>query len=287
MKKLHFFFLIGLIFSACTTTKMVQDDPAQEEWMSMFNGNDLSEWQVKITGHELNDNFANTFSAENGIMKVSYDGYDSLRGQFGHIFYKDPYAYYRMRVSYRFTGEQLAGGAGWALRNSGIMFHTQDPKTILKGQDFPISLEYQFLGGTGEGERPTGSLCTPGTHVEMNGELITEHCITSSAKTYDGDQWVNVELLVLGDSLIQHIIENQVVISYTKPIIGRGSVSNYDSTTVTEGAALRTGYIALQSESHPVEFKNIEILNLEGCMDPKAKNYKTYYVKADNSKCQY
>jgi hypothetical protein len=287
MKFIHYSMLIGLLFTACTTTKMIQDDPSQEEWLSLFNGENLDDWQVKISHHELNDNFANTFRVANGVMQVNYDGYDSLREQFGHIFYKDPFSYYRLKLSYRFTGEQLAGGAGWALRNSGIMFHAQDPKTMLKDQDFPISLEYQFLGGTGTGERPTGNLCTPGTHVVINGELVTDHCITSKGKTYNGDQWVAVELLVLGDSLIRHIVEDSVVITYTNPVIGGGVVSNYDSLAFPEGVPLTSGYIALQSESHPVEFKNIVLLNLEGCMDPKARNYKSYYIKEDNSKCQY
>jgi hypothetical protein len=220
-------------------------------------------------------------------MQVGYEGYDSLRDQFGHIFYKIPYSYYRLRVSYRFTGEQLAGGAGWALRNSGIMFHAQAPETMGKDQDFPISLEYQFLGGDGENDRSTANLCTPGTNVVMNGELITNHCISSTANTYHGEQWVVAEVLVLGDSLIQHIVEDEVVISYSFPTLGGGNVSNFDDEAFPDGTPLTSGYIALQSESHPVEFKDIELLNLAGCMDPKAKNYKTYFVKENNGLCLY
>ena len=273
--------------SACTTTKMIQDDPSTEEWISLFNGKDLNDWQVKIAGHVLNDNFANTFRVKDGVMQVGYEGYDSLRDQFGHIFYKTPYSYYKLRVSYRFTGEQLAGGAGWALRNSGIMFHAQPPETMGKDQDFPISLEYQFLGGDGVNERSTANLCTPGTNVVMNGELITNHCINSTANTYHGDQWVVAELLVLGDSLIHHIVENEVVISYSLPTLGGGNVSNFDAGAFPDGTPLTSGYIALQSESHPVEFKDIELLNLEGCMDPRAKNYKAYFVKENNGLCLY
>ena len=283
MKPYLLFLFLSITIFGCTP----ENDPNQEEWISLFNSKDLNDWQVKIACHEVNDNFANTFRVEDGVMQVGYEGYDSLRDQFGHIFYKIPYSYYRLRVSYRFTGEQLAGGAGWAYRNSGIMFHAQAPETMGEDQDFPISLEYQFLGGDSVNERSTANLCTPGTNVVMNGELITNHCIGSTAKTYHGNQWVVAELLVLGDSLIQHIMEDSVVISYSQPTLGGGNVSNYDSLAFPDGLALTSGYIALQSESHPVEFKDIELLNLEGCMDPKAKNYKTYFIKDKNGLCLY
>jgi hypothetical protein len=77
------------------------------------------------------------------------------------------------------------------------------------------------------------------------------------------------------------------VLEYTKPITGGGVVHNYDSIAKPDGAALTEGYIALQSESHPIEFRKVELLELKGCKDPKAKNYKSYYVKADNSGCVY
>jgi hypothetical protein len=32
---------------------------------------------------------------------------------------------------------------------------------------------------------------------------------------------------------------------------------------MAQGTPLREGYIALQSESHPVEFRKVELLNLE------------------------
>ena len=277
--------LLLTMFMSCSFEESY--DPDKEEWITLFNGQDLNDWRIKISGHGLNDNYANTFGVEDGVLKVSYDGYDSLRGQFGHIFYKIPYAYYRLKVTYRFTGDQLAGGADWAYRNSGIMFHAQNPKTMYVDQDFPVSLEYQFLGGDGEHDRSTANLCTPGTNVIMNGELITNHCISSTSKTYHGDQWVEAELLVLGDSLIQHYMDGEVVIQYTQPTWGGGNVSNFGAGAFPEGTPLSEGYIALQSESHPVEFKNVELLDLEGCMDPNSKNYKSYFVKSDESQCIY
>jgi hypothetical protein len=264
-----------------------RSDPGQKEWLPLFNGKDLRDWAVKITGYDLNHNFANTFRVENGLLKVSYDGYDQFNGRFGHIFYKQKFSHYVIAVEYRFTGSQAAGGPAWALRNSGIMVHCQDPKTMLKDQDFPISIEVQLLGGTGSGPRSTANLCTPGTNVVMDGQLITRHCTSSSSKTYDGDQWVRVEAEVLGDEAIRHRVNGELVLGYEKPQIGGGQVNHFDPAVKKDGAPLTEGYISLQSESHPIEFRKVELLNLAGCMDPKAANYKSYYVKAENSSCRY
>lgn len=263
------------------------NDPDKKEWIQLFNGKDLKDWMPKITGYDLNDNFGDTFRVENGMIKVSYDKYDKFDNKFGHIFYREKFSYYVIAVEYRFTGDQCPGGPNWATRNSGIMLHCQSPQSMGKNQDFPISIEVQLLGGLGKGPRTTANLCTPGTNVEMNGKLFTTHCVNSSSKTYDGDQWVRVEVEVLGDKQIKHMIDGQTVLSYENPQIGGGNVSGHDPAVKKDGELLSEGYISLQSESHPVEFRKVELLNLVGCMDPKASNYKSYFVKADNSKCVY
>lgn len=261
---------------------------AQEksEWMQLFNGKDLKDWSPKITKHDLGVNYGNTFRVEDGAMKVAYDQYTDFGNQFGHIFYKDKFSYYRIAVEYRFTGDQAPKGPSWAIRNSGIMVHCQDPKTMTRDQDFPISIEVQLLGGTGAGKRTTANLCTPGTNVVRNGALFTPHCLNSESKTYDGDQWVRVEVEVLGGEKIRHIVEGQTVLEYEKPQIGGGNVSNHDLAAKRDGTLLTEGYISLQSESHPVEFRTVELLNLSGCMDRKAKNYKAYFVH-DGGGCRY
>lgn len=263
--------------------------PAQKkkDWQRLFNGKNLQGWHPKIRGYALDDNYGNTFRVSKKKMVVAYDQYKSYDERFGHIFYEKPYNYYRLRVVYRFVGEQVPGGPDWAWRNSGAMLHCQTPESMGKNQDFPISLEAQFLGGPPEGERTTGNLCTPGTNVVMNGKLVTDHCIGSSSKTYPGDQWVTFEALVLGDSLIEHYINGDKVIAYSKPVAGGGAVSAVGNGAPKDGDSITGGYISLQSESHPIEFKTVELLNLEGCMDPKAKNYKSYFIKPDNSQCRY
>jgi hypothetical protein len=263
------------------------NDPAQKEWVQLFNGKDLKDWAVKITGYDLNENYGNTFRVENGMLKVAYDQYDQFGGRFGHMFHRQKFSHYIIAVEYRFVGKQVAGGPDWGFKNSGIMVHCQSPESMQRDQDFPISIEVQLLGGRGTGERPTANLCTPGTHVVRDGILFTPHCLNSTSRTYHGEDWVRVEVMVLGDSVIRHIVEGQTVLRYEMPQIGGGSVSNHNPWAKEDGKLLTEGYISLQSESHPIEFRKVELLNLAGCMDEKAKNYKSYYVKSDNTLCQY
>ncbi|MBW7992733.1 MAG: DUF1080 domain-containing protein [Planctomycetes bacterium] len=223
---------------------------SNSRWVRLFNGKNLDGWKVKITGYDLNDNYGNTFRVEDGILKVSFDQYDKFNGRFGHIFYDETFSHYILRVEYRFVGEQCPGGPGWAFRNSGIMAHGQSAESMKKDQDFPDSIEVQMLGGNGTDKRPTGNLCTPGTHVVMDGKLITQHCISSSSKTYHGDQWVTIELEVHGNSVIKHIIDGEVVLEYEQP-------------QLDDGTMLSEGSISLQAESHPIEFRKVEILLLE------------------------
>jgi hypothetical protein len=263
-------------------------DADEEEWIPLFNGENLDGWVPKITGFEVGVNHNDTFRVENGILKVSYDKYEGdFNGRFGHLFTEKLYSYYRIRVEYRFVGEQAPGGPDWAFRNSGIMVHGQPVETMEKDQDFPICIEVQLLGGGGEGERSTANLCTPGTNVVFEGRLDTRHCINSTSKTFHGDQWVVAEAIVHGPSVIRHLVNGEEVLSYELPQMGGGNVAHYDPAVWNDGELLEEGSISLQSESHPVEFRRVELLPLVGCTDPKAKNYKSYYVKPDLDSCQY
>ncbi len=259
---------------------------AKKEWIPLFNGKDISDWIVKIHHHEAGDNYGNTFRVEEGILKVRYDQYDSFNNRFGHLYFKQPFSYYHLKFEYRFVGEWRKDAPGYTILNSGVMFHSQDPRTMPKEQDWPISIEMQLLAGLGDGKpRPTGNMCSPGTHIVYKGQLDTRHCINSSSKTYEGDQWIKAELIVLGDSLITHIINGDTVLQYSQPQIGGPVVNRYDPAQKPDGKMLKEGFIALQSEGQPIDFRNIEMLNLEGCMDPKSRNYRAYYIKPAPSKC--
>jgi hypothetical protein len=231
-------------------------------WVQLFNGKDLTGWTPKIRGYALGDNYKNTFRVENRLLRVVYDGYDKWGDRFGHIFYKQPFSHYIIAVEYRFVGEQIIGGPAWAFRNSGIMVHCQAPETMGKDQDFPISIEVQLLGGNGKDPRSTANLCTPGTNVVMDGALVTKHCINSTSDTFHGDQWVRVEAEVDGGKVIRHRVNGKEVLHYEKPQIGGGAVNGYDPAVKQDGKLLESGYISLQSESHPVEFRKVELRDL-------------------------
>lgn len=238
------------------------DPPPAEHWISLFNGKDLEGWKVKIRGFELGDNHLNTFRVENGLLRVVYDQYEKFDGKFGHIFYKEKFSHYRLRAEYRFVGNQTPGGPGWAFRNSGLMLHCPPPDTMRKDQDFPVSIEVQLLGGDGVAKRSTANLCTPGTHVVMNGRLITQHCTDSRSKTFHGDQWVTAEIEVRGNQSIKHFVNGELVIEYEQPQLDE---SDADAKALVKDGnkMLREGWIALQAESHPVEFRKVELLVLD------------------------
>ena len=252
IKKLLLLIVTTSVISSCATKP-------KEQWVQLFNGQNLDGWIIKIKGSPLGENYKNTFRVEDGVMKVSYSEYDTFRYEFGHIYYREPFSTYKLRVEYRFTGEQLPGGPSWGFRNSGIMFHCQDPATIGLNQDWPVSIEAQFLGSTAERETPTMNVCTPHTHIVIGDALVTEHCTSSSSKYFYGDDWVTAELVVYADSIIHHIVNGDTVLTYSKPQRGGDMPEGFP---LPLGTRLKEGYIALQSESHPVEFRKVEILEI-------------------------
>ncbi len=260
MKKSFCLSLIILFFGSCSR----ESKKAENEWIALFNGKDLNDWIVKVHHHDVGVNFGNTFRVEDGMIKVRYDQYGDYNDQFAHLYYKQPFSYFHLKLEYRFVGELQKGAPDYTLRNSGVMFHSQDPRSMPKEQNWPISVEMQFLGGLGDGEpRPTGNMCSPGTDIVYKGVTYDSHCLNSTSKTYDGDQWVTAELIVLGDSLITHIINGDTVLQYSKPTIGGGVVQGYDSAIWQPGKALTSGFIALQSEGQPIDFRNVQLKNLK------------------------
>ncbi|MFT3935763.1 MAG: DUF1080 domain-containing protein [Chitinophagaceae bacterium] len=291
------FFLFLLVFISCK--QPVNPDAAKQDWEQLFNGKDLTGWDIKIAGHDLNDNFNDNFSVKDGAIKVDYSKFKKFDNAFGHLYYKKPFSYYIIRTEYRFTGQQLEGGPSYAYLNSGVMLHSQSAASVTKNQWFPVSLELQLLASDEKEKRHNGNLCTPGTEVSMHNEPVAAHCIDSKSKNSFLNEWVTAEAIVYGDSLIHHLINGDTVLTYEKTKVGGGFVNSGMTWTSggfaadsldwikKDGTPLRSGFIALQAESHPVEFRKVELLNLEGCMDPKATNYKTYFVKADNTQCRY
>ena len=260
---LHVILALSIVFIVSLPyADAIQDSPKPSEdgWITIFDGKTLNGWQPKFKGHALGEIPLETVRVEDGMMRIDYSNYDEFGGRFGHIFYMVPFENYRFSCEYRFTGEQTKGGPGWAYRNSGIMAHCQDPKSMRKDQDFPVSIEVQLLDGAG---RPTGNLCTPGTNVEMKGELRRQHCINSTSKKYDGEQWVKAEIEVLGNRRVRHYIDGVMVLEYERPQLDPNDGDAKKLISERDGEVmLEKGWISLQAESHPVDFRNIKIMPL-------------------------
>lgn len=234
----------------------------EANWVPLFNGTNLDGWTPKITGFPAGTNYADTFRVEAGILKVSYAGYTNFGDRFGHLFWKSQLTNYILRVEYRFVGSQAPGGPGWAFRNSGVMIHSESPEAMELQQDFPTSIEVQLLGGAGTGERSTLNVCTPGTDLVLDGKLHRQHCTDSRSQTYHGDQWVTVEIEVHNNRLINHKIGGETVLSYSQPQYDDRDAHARKLIPPDGNKIISHGYICLQAESHPVEFRKVELLRL-------------------------
>src|SRR6187402_2598944 len=103
-------FILGILLALAPSLAQAQEAASKatrQDWVQLFNGRNLDGWTVKIAKHKLGENFGDTFRVENGLLKVSYDKYETLDGQFGHLFYKDKFSYYLIAVEYRFVGSQV------------------------------------------------------------------------------------------------------------------------------------------------------------------------------------
>lgn len=234
------------------------------KWESIFNGQDLTGWVPKIKGYKAGDDPKHTFTVKNGAIAVDYSHYRTFDNTFGHLFYNKPLSNYRLRLEYRFIGEQLPDAPGWAYKNSGVMLQSQAPQSMQVDQDFPVSIEGQFLGADENAKhRPTANLCTPATVVSVDGNTIKPHCTNSRSESYPGEQWVKAEFVVNGSQSIEHWINGKQIYEYHNLRLDKSDPQAKKLMAAGQPVSLSTGYIALQSESHPVEFRNIELMILE------------------------
>ncbi|GLR71883.1 DUF7133 domain-containing protein [Agaribacter marinus] len=254
--------ILTFYMSMLTFTLNAKENP-DDEWVHLFNGESLDGWTPKFAGYPLGENYRDTFTVKDGYLTVDYTKWPSFNREFGHLFYKTPYSHYTIRATYRFTDAEMpiTEDMNWAFRNNGLMLHSQPPETMELDQSFPVSIEVQLLGGINESPRPTLNLCTPNTDVVMDGKLITEHCIKSVSKTYGGNQWVTVDVEVYGGEYFKHIVDGEVVLEYESPQLSVGDVEKYSK--IYGGKNLRSGYISIQAETHPIQFKEIKIKPLK------------------------
>ncbi len=251
----------GLFLLAALSAPLLAQKKTEKPWVPLFNGKNLDGWSVKMAGHPLGENVHNTFRVEDGILKVSYENYRKFDKKYGHLYTDLAYSHYILRMEYRFEGKMMPDAPSFVNLNSGVMIHSQSPKTLQLAQSFPVSMEFQFLADEGKGKRPTGNVCTPGTNLKMKGQLVTQHVIQSTAPTFPPEEWVKIEIEVRGDKEIIHRVNGQEVLKYQKPQLDpKGRVVS-TKPLLKAGApiALKSGHIALQAEGQGVWFRNIEL----------------------------
>jgi hypothetical protein len=250
------FCLVGV---SCHSNKITSDKSGNKKWISLFNGKDLQHWTPKIVGFKAGQNFGNTFRVENDILSTRYNAYDSFRNRFGALYYDKPFTNYRLKVDYRFVGELTAGAPSWGYKDGGIQYHCQSPQSLDVDQNFPVCLEFNLHGGNGKDENPTGDICASGMYIEIDGKRNTSYCTPPTIKrTFAGDEWITAEIDVR-DGKITHYVNGEQVIHFENP--------RYDSTNVpakkmiiAANDLVKSGYISLQSNSHPMDFRKIEIM---------------------------
>ena len=265
--------LVGLtlLITACQPSSHVKNPQdsnfnRNDGWISLFNGKDLTGWTPKFKGHPAGVNYNNTFRVEDGLLTVSYDDWQHFdNDSFGHLFTNEAYSNYRLRIEYRFVGKQVtqAPEYRWAFRNNGVMLHSPPAEYMELDQPFPMSAEAQLLGGNGSKKRTTGNLCSPITNIVQNGQLITKHCVDSNSKTYHGDQWVWFEAVASKDGPIRHYINGELVFEYEElqvdpqDPLGKKWLAQGNPMKLTEG------HFSVQAETHPIQFRRIEIRSLD------------------------
>lgn len=255
--------ILLLALSACTgATKTKSQSERNGEWISIFNGKNLDGWIPKVAGDSAGVNTLNTFRVEDGILKVSYDQYgNQFKNRYGHLFYHEKLSHYKLRVEYRFVGELLPDAEKFCYRNSGVMVHSQSAESMGIDQYWPVSLETQLLGSTDSVKQLNANLCTPGTTVWHKGQLTMDHIIPSTSLYYMNDEWVTVEIIVDESKSISHVMAGDTVLHCSMPQIGGDlKPENYP---VPDGTILDSGYIALQAEGQPIEFRKVELMKLE------------------------
>lgn len=253
----------AVVLAIGVSASAAEPSTGSRNWIPLFNGKNLDGWTIKITGHPLGENFADTFRVEDGIIKVYYDKYGKFDRQFGHLYSNVAYSHYILRMEYRFTGKMMPDAPNYVNLNSGVMIHSQSPQSMGLKQEFPASLEVQFLADEGKGPRPTSNVCTPGTNIEMGGKLITQHIVQSTAPTFPAEEWVKIEAEVHGNDEVIYRVNGVEVLRYQHPQLDPTDHTADELFKAGAAKYLSFGHIALQAEGQPVWFRNIELMSLE------------------------
>ena len=185
----------------------------------------------------MGENFGNTLRVEDNILKIRYDAYgQDFNDRFGTVYFDKYLTNYRLKVEYRFVGETAPGAPTWGYRDSGIQFYGQPPASQKLDDAFPS-----------------------GMFIEYMGERNTTTCIPAEVgRTFHGDQWVTAEIEVKNGK-ITHYVNGVEILSYANPTYNPAN-ETAKMLMDDENTKVKGGYVSLQSNSHPIDFRKIELL---------------------------
>jgi hypothetical protein len=250
---------------AATVATTEHQQPARK-WQPLFDGRTLNGWTPKVVGYPAGEDPLQTFRVKDGVIYVSYDKYGGkMDGRWAHLFYKEPFKAFHLSLDYRFVGEEMLPLRPTPV-NSGVMFDSQSPESMALGQGYPIAVEGQLLGAYPAGPpRFNGSFCTMGTKI-FGQDKDLGHCVASSVAPASMGTWVHYELEVTADGHASESIDGKSTVSVDRVELDP-SFTRFPIKNLIEAAngrlQLNGGYIALQSEGHPIEFRNIRIMPLD------------------------
>ena len=249
--------VMAALSSGCATSGGTSADG----WRTLFDGRTLDGWTPKIVGHAAGEDPLNTFKVKDGAIVVGYEEYGGqFKGRFGHLFYKTPFKAYRLSFKYRVVGEPLKGTPSYAFYNSGVMVAAQSPQSMTLNQAFPVSSEAQILAIYAPEKRTTGNVCTPGTNIYMDGVMVRLHCTNSKIAALPVGVWVELEVEVSPIGVVTQRINGETAMVYNQVEYDPKDATARPLIAAAGGAlAIHEGYIALQAEGQPIEFKDVRI----------------------------
>lgn len=223
-------------------------------WVNLFNGKDLTGWVPLIHKSKVGENYMDTFRADsvNKVIRIAYDKYpnQSFDGRIGNLYYNKRLTNYRVRVTYRFIEPQAKNPVSWGRNNSALMIFAVDPYTITGDPQLPPMIELQLLGSPSAGGTTSPNYC------DLGGMSMQQHSARcgnngSGKAPNPANQWTTVEAEV-------HVTGVTKVFQLPDTTNPAQTMSGprYMNQAVTGG------FVALQSESQPIEFKDILLKEL-------------------------
>lgn len=262
------------VISTAGCAPMTQHTVAQQPnsgWRPLFDGKTLNGWTTKLVGYPAGQDRLQTFRVKDGVLYISYDQYEGdLKGRVAHLFTRESFRAYRLSLDYRFVGDEFPNSPRPVNPpvNNGVLFHAESAEQMELNQPYPISVEAQLVGPDPQGTpRTTGNFCERAMKMFRQDKLMP-HCILSDAVPSPLGAWIHFDLEVTADGRVTEFINGKPVVHVDRIELNPDRTDTrlpvHSSIAAAGGKLLVTGgHIALQSEGHPTEFRNIRILSLE------------------------